>query len=65
VVTKLDLNHAGEKELSAHPYIGRYLAGGIVRYRMRVQHIEQINELVVNGLVSENDLERMRPYVTP
>ncbi len=65
LVAKLSLNQAGEKELAAHPYIGKYMAGGILRYRMRVQHIEQVNELVVNGLMTKSDLEKIRPYFVP
>jgi competence protein ComEA len=65
LVTQLNLNEAGEKELAAHPYIGKYLAGGILRYRKHVQHIGQVNDLVMNGLISKTDLERMRPYLRP
>lgn len=65
LVAKLSLNQSGEKELAAHPYIGKYMAGGILRYRKRVQHIDQINELVLNGLIKESDLEKIRPYFLP
>lgn len=65
LVKKISLNQAGEKELAAHPYIGKYMAGGILRYRLRVQHIDHVNELVINGLMTQRDLEKIQPYFLP
>ena len=47
---KLNLNTAAEKELARHPYIGKYAAAGIIRYRTEVSGIKNMNELKINGI---------------
>jgi len=60
----INLNLADEKSLSLHPYIGKYAAQGIIKYRMQVQIIKDINELYINGLIQEDKLEKLKNYVT-
>jgi competence ComEA-like helix-hairpin-helix protein len=61
---KLNLNTATEKELARHPYIGRYAASGIIRYRSEVSGIKNINELKVNGILSDAVFEKIRNYLS-
>jgi DNA uptake protein ComE-like DNA-binding protein len=61
---KIDLNTATEKEMAGHPYLGRYVASGIVRYRIRVTRINSINELKINGLLSEEAFNKIKKYLS-
>jgi competence protein ComEA len=63
-VKKINLNLASERELARHPYIGKFTARGIIRYRSKVQRITCLDELKVNGLVSAVNFERLKKYLT-
>ena len=63
-IIRLNLNKASESELARHPYIGKYTARGIVRYRSKVQKINYLEELKINGLVSAENFERLKKYLT-
>jgi competence protein ComEA len=63
-IIKLNINHATENELAHHPYIGKYTARGIVRYRSIVHTINCLDELKTNGLVPSENLERLKKYLT-
>jgi DNA uptake protein ComE-like DNA-binding protein len=63
-IIRLNLNLASESELARHPYIGKYTARGIVRYRSKVQRINGINELKLNGLIPTENLEKLKKYLT-
>jgi len=63
VIRKLDLNHITESELARHPYIGRYTARGIILYRSKVQKINCLDELRVNGLIPAENLEKLKKYL--
>lgn len=65
LMVRLSLNKAVEKELASHPYIGKYKAAGIIRYRNRVYVIRNVDELVTNGVVEKNEVEKLRPYLVP
>ena len=62
-IEKLNLNEATENELARHPYIGRYAARGIIRYRSRVQTIRSLDELHENGLIPAENLEKLEKYL--
>lgn len=63
MIRKLNLNEASEMELASHPYIGKYVAKGIISYRLKVHAIKEIDELVENGLVSTADMKRLKNYL--
>ncbi|HJZ39843.1 MAG TPA: helix-hairpin-helix domain-containing protein [Bacteroidales bacterium] len=62
-IRKLDLNKAEEGVMSRHPYIGRYTARGIIAYRSEADTLKSINELKVNGLITQETLEKLKYYV--
>ncbi|MBN1789500.1 MAG: helix-hairpin-helix domain-containing protein [Bacteroidales bacterium] len=62
-IIKLNVNEASENDLSRHPYIGRFVARGIIRYRSRVQTIRSLDELVKNGLVPAENIEKLEKYL--
>jgi competence protein ComEA len=61
---KINLNTATEKEMARHPYLGHYAASGIIRYRTQVTRIRSINELKINGLLSEEVFIKIRKYLS-
>jgi DNA uptake protein ComE-like DNA-binding protein len=60
---RLNPNMATEQELARHPYIGKYTAKGIIKYRTKVQTIKSVEELVINGLVTEEEFEKIKHYL--
>jgi competence protein ComEA len=64
VLKKINLNTATEKELARHPYIGKYAASGIIRYRLQVSNIRNINELKINGLMSDDVFNKVKNYLS-
>jgi len=63
-VKKINLNTVSEKELAHHPYVGRYIASAIIRYRTRVTIISNVNELKINGLVPKEIFDKIRVYLS-
>jgi len=62
-IRTIDLNSAEEHELKSHPYIKKYQAKGIVKYRDIVGEFADINQLLINNIMSETDFIRVRPYL--
>ncbi len=63
-IKKINLNTSEEKELARHPYIGKYAAAGIAKYRTHVGKILNINELLVNGLIPKDRFDKLKYYVS-
>jgi competence protein ComEA len=63
-IIKINLNTSEEKELARHPYIGKFVAAGIANYRTHAGKILNINELIVNGLVSKDRFDKLKYYVS-
>ncbi len=63
-IIKISLNTSEEQDLARHPYIGRYVAAGIVKYRMHAGKILNINELILNGLIPEDRFDKLKYYVS-
>jgi competence protein ComEA len=61
---KLNLNTSSEKDLARHPYIGKYVAAGIVQYRSHAGKILNLNELLINGLISKGLFDQLKYYVS-
>jgi DNA uptake protein ComE-like DNA-binding protein len=63
-LVKINVNTATEKELAHHPYIGKFAASGIIRYRSMVSGIKNLIELKVNGIFSDDVFEKIRNYLS-
>jgi DNA uptake protein ComE-like DNA-binding protein len=61
---KINLNTSEERDLARHPYIGKYVAAGIVQYRKHIGKILNINELLINGLIPEDRFNKLKYYVS-
>ncbi|MDB5201894.1 MAG: helix-hairpin-helix protein [Ferruginibacter sp.] len=62
-VRQLNLNKASLEELKAHPYIRYQLAAAIVAYRQQHGNFQDIAGLKKIILVSDELLEKLRPYL--
>jgi DNA uptake protein ComE-like DNA-binding protein len=63
-IIRLNINTASEQELARHPYIGRYASKGIVKYRTSVPKIIKTEELVANGILTEDQWKKVRHYMS-
>jgi competence protein ComEA len=64
LIVKINVNTATEKELARHPYIGKYTAGGILRYRNRVKTIKSLDELTTHGILTRENQEKLKKYLS-
>lgn len=64
LIKKISLNKSEERDLARHPYIGRYVATGIVKYRTHSGKILNINELIINGLIPKDRFDRLKYYLS-
>jgi len=62
-IVKINVNKCSEYELSRHPYIGTYIARGIIQYRNSVHEIRNLNELKINGIVTSTAFEKVKNYL--
>lgn len=59
----ININLATEDVMRRHPYIGRYCASGIIKYRKSVQRINNPEELKHNGILSAEQFEKVKKYL--
>jgi DNA uptake protein ComE-like DNA-binding protein len=64
-IKRFDLNTATEKDLARHPYIKSYSAKGIIKFREKVKEIKSGEELLKNGLLTEEQYEKVKFYIQP
>jgi competence protein ComEA len=59
---KMDINTATEKELAAHPYLGK-AARAIVSYRFQHGAFKTVSEIRSIGSLDENTIQKITPYL--
>jgi len=62
-VQTIHINEATEDMLGRHPYLGRYVARGIIKYRNSVVRINKLEELTDNGLLTREQFEKVKKYL--
>jgi DNA uptake protein ComE-like DNA-binding protein len=62
-IRKININTANIDELSRHPYIGRYYAAGIIKYRDFAGKISGIDEMMHNNLLPEGIPDKIVNYL--
>lgn len=62
-LVRINLNEAPESVLARHPYIGRYMARGIILYRAQTIRIGSLEELIINGIMTSQDRVRLAYYL--
>lgn len=63
-IVPLDLKTATEDQLAQHPYIGRYMARNIIRYRNLMGAEQcQIDLLLQEKIITQEQLQKLHPYL--
>jgi DNA uptake protein ComE-like DNA-binding protein/cbb3-type cytochrome oxidase subunit 3 len=62
LVKKINLNTISQVELMKHPYIGKYKASVIIKYRKFKGKIESLNELAKNGILKQDEIDKLSYY---
>lgn len=63
-VNKLNLNKAGEKDLSLHPYISKAMAKAIVTYRFQHGNYNSVEDIRNIHALNEGAIARLLPYLS-
>jgi competence protein ComEA len=61
-IVKMNLNTISENELLKHPYVGRYKAKAIIRYRNYTGKINSSMELLKNDILTDNEYLNLKVY---
>lgn len=64
LVKKININSATIDELKNHPYIRWHIANSIVKMRMQKGCFHSINDLLESKLITQEILEKIKPYLT-
>jgi len=63
VITRIDINSAGYKELIRFPYFEKYEVSAILKYRELKGRITGINDLIENKLITSDKARKVEPYL--
>lgn len=63
-ITKIPVNRVRMNELSLHPYLSRWNALSIVKYREIKGKIKNLNELKENQVLPDSVFQRIYPYLS-
>ncbi len=63
LIRKININTASIKELSAHPYIDYYLAKKIFEYRKINSSVEDVQNLVKDGIIERGESRKILLYL--
>jgi DNA uptake protein ComE-like DNA-binding protein len=64
LILKMNINKSDEQTLVRHPYLNKYYARAIIKYRNFTGEIRNINELSVNNILPENIFFKIKPYLS-
>lgn len=64
LITRIDINSAGYKELARLPYFEKFEVSAILKYKELKGRIEGINDLTDNKLIPVEKVPKIRPYLT-
>lgn len=62
-IKAIQINFASETALAKHPYVGRYAANRIIKYRLQHKTIDNIQQLEMGKVIKLQDLKRLEPYL--
>jgi competence ComEA-like helix-hairpin-helix protein len=63
VISKIDINFAGPKELERHPYVSAQALRRIIKQRQLKGGWSRIEEMTEQNILSEEDAKRLAPYL--
>ena len=64
LIRKININKTDKQTLNKHPYLNKYYAKAIIKYRSFAGEIKSINELLANNILPENIFLKIRPYLS-
>jgi len=64
LIVRVSLNETSVNALKLHPYISARMAESIMKYIQFNGGINNINELIENNIIIEEELTRLRPYLS-
>jgi len=64
LITRININTAGYKELAKLPYFDKYEVTAILKYKELKGRIEGFNDLIDNKLIPVGKVPKIRPYLT-
>ena len=62
LIRKINVNKAEFKELIKHPYLNKMKVIKILDFRKVMKHINNMDELVKNGIIEASDSEKLNSY---
>ncbi|HLU86926.1 MAG TPA: helix-hairpin-helix domain-containing protein [Taishania sp.] len=62
-IKRININQATAEELAKHPYIKWNVANSIVKMRTKTQKYSNFDQLLESDLISEELLEKIKPYL--
>jgi DNA uptake protein ComE-like DNA-binding protein len=62
--SRINVNSADEKKLSAHPYISQKIARSLITYRFQHGDFQDVNDIKKLPMLTAAEAERILPYVT-
>lgn len=62
-INTININEASEETLRKHPYLGRYISGGIIKYRNSAHRIKKVEELKDNGILTDEQFRKIKKYL--
>ena len=63
LIKKLSISKSSLEQFRLHPYIGKYKASLIIKYRNFNKQIKNINELTINGILNFEEFKKIKPYL--
>lgn len=64
LIRKININSTDEQTLDKHPYLNKFYAKAIMKYKNYTGEIKNINELSVNNILPENIFSQIKPYLS-
>ena len=64
LVRKININTADYKQMIRLPYFTREEVSAILNYREKSGKLEKVDDLVINNLVSQGKIDKLRPYLS-
>ncbi len=61
---RININTTDIETLTAHPYIGKQIAAGIIRLRDELGNYKNITEITRLSLINEENYRKIAPYLT-
>ena len=62
-IRKIDINNITLSELEKHPYIDKFTASSVIKFRNFKGKISEIDELVKYNIIKQESLTRIKPYI--